>query len=554
MKKNQHIMKQDTMNNQDNNEWGGFNSNEDLNKVKEFMTTPQAKASHKRIFDTWNEADEDSSVRTSLAESLIALCTESAEEPSPDAQSEFYSKLIAEITNNKSTPRQDSLRDRLQQFEQIRSGDVSIDTVVRLCRDLDNSLTRPEEKIRALQLKLPAQLKSVLHRTTIDESEGATDRKKWLRYCKALFEEVHPTFASSIANTFKDQDSNANEGVTAIHANLIEQYENHAWVSTNIDNSQLQIVPANDEVKKAQFVARLSPKVAAQLKINKGTDTRNHTMAQLKETALLIEQAMPVKQKDSPHKIRRLGDWKGLTSAASTMDIGNDIPIAAAAAQRRQPGIQCYNCQEYGHFAADCPRSHRREHHHKTPTTRCMVPNCGSTEHTSDQHLAIMATIPNSHSTLTTAAAAHTFPQGVPGPPPGLPPRNPVTCYSCGEIGHISRNCPKRGTPTPKGVITCYVCGKPGHISRHCPNKSGNADNTHQQHRDRRPDDGGYRGIRRNDPCPRCSTPSTPVFCPLRRNCPKWAGCTICHSRDHHTRNCPQKTDEQDQNRLNGRG
>ncbi|MFC4290784.1 hypothetical protein ACFOYZ_30060, partial [Neobacillus cucumis] len=37
-----------------------------------------------------------------------------------------------------------------------------------------------------------------------------------------------------------------------------------------------------------------------------------------------------------------------------------------------------------------------------------------------------------------------------------------VTCYNCGEKGHISTSCPK-----PRR-LTCYNCGGVGHISKDC--------------------------------------------------------------------------------------
>jgi hypothetical protein len=52
-----------------------------------------------------------------------------------------------------------------------------------------------------------------------------------------------------------------------------------------------------------------------------------------------------------------------------------------------------------------------------------------------------------------------------------------MTCYTCGKLGHISKNCYTknkvyRGTINNiQKDVTCYIYGKQGHYSKECPNK-----------------------------------------------------------------------------------
>ena len=42
------------------------------------------------------------------------------------------------------------------------------------------------------------------------------------------------------------------------------------------------------------------------------------------------------------------------------------------------------------------------------------------------------------------------------------------TCYGCGVVGHVRRNCP---SDPPRKQFTCFECGDVGHIRRYCPKK-----------------------------------------------------------------------------------
>jgi len=43
-------------------------------------------------------------------------------------------------------------------------------------------------------------------------------------------------------------------------------------------------------------------------------------------------------------------------------------------------------------------------------------------------------------------------------------------CFHCGEVGHLSRDCPEKKAMAAEGV-ECHYCHRPGHFARECQQK-----------------------------------------------------------------------------------
>ena len=151
-----------------------------------------------------------------------------------------------------------------------------------------------------------------------------------------------------------------------------------------------------------------------------------------------------------------LSAMKDVGKDTSTKTINMMSGHASNSGSENEHG-NCYQCNRYGHWAIDCPRS-------------CSY--CDQQGHTGRECTNIPCTLCN----LTGHKAAYC--ENVPCfnckekghlavncPHPRTGPRHP-TCHNCNAPGHIARNCPERDLPT------CYKCHNKGHMARECPQNS----------------------------------------------------------------------------------
>lgn len=96
------------------------------------------------------------------------------------------------------------------------------------------------------------------------------------------------------------------------------------------------------------------------------------------------------------------------------------------------------------------------------------------------------------------------------------------SCFTCGEKGHFSPNCPNKDQyrdnsiqeKKNKKILTCYTCGKPGHFSPNCP------ENDQKEEK--------------------------------KKESAKTTGCFICKQEDHWMKDCPDR-EEYYKNKYKGK-
>ncbi|CAN6984115.1 unnamed protein product [Brassica oleracea var. botrytis] len=127
-------------------------------------------------------------------------------------------------------------------------------------------------------------------------------------------------------------------------------------------------------------------------------------------------------------------------------------------------GHDCYICKKSGHRAKDCPDKY------KSGSKSAVCLRCGDFghdmilckyEYSRDDLKDIQCYVCKSFGHLCCVE-------------PGNSPSWAVSCYRCGQLGHIGLACGRYHEESTEkdSASSCFRCGEEGHFSRECPNSS----------------------------------------------------------------------------------